>query len=89
MFPLPIDEINTLLVKYKQAKEVIWAQEEPRNMGPYAHLLLHYPEARDFRICSRDFYGSPAAGSVNLFKKRHQAILDDVFKNFKSKNDSK
>ena len=89
LFPLPIDEINTLLVKYKQAKEVIWAQEEPRNMGPYAHLLLHYPEARDFRICSRDFYGSPAAGSVNLFKKRHQAILDDVFKNFKSKNDSK
>jgi 2-oxoglutarate dehydrogenase E1 component len=89
LFPLPIDQMNELIGKYKNADEVIWAQEEPRNMGAYTNLLLHYPKAKDFRVCSRDFYGSPAAGSVSLFKKRHQAVIDDVFKNFKSKNDSK
>lgn len=65
--------------KYKNADDIVWAQEEPRNMGAYSHLLLHFHEARNFRVCSRKFYGSPAAGSAVRFKKRHDRVIASVF----------
>ena len=78
LFPLPKAEIETILKKYAKA-EVVWAQEEPRNMGAYGHLLLHLPQARDFRVASRRFYGAPAAGSATRSKRRHQEIIEYVF----------
>jgi 2-oxoglutarate dehydrogenase E1 component len=78
LFPLPKDEIAAVMKKYTKA-EVVWAQEEPRNMGAYGHLLLHLPQARDFRIASRRFYGAPAAGSSTRSKRRHKEIIEYVF----------
>ncbi len=79
LFPLPKKQIRETLKKYDGADDIVWAQEEPRNMGAYGHLLMHLPEATDFRICSRKFYGSPAAGSSARFKRRHARVIDDVF----------
>ena len=79
LFPLPISKMKEVMEKYKNAEDVVWAQEEPRNMGAYSHLLLHFEEARKFRVCSRKFYGSPAAGSSVRFKKRHERVINSVF----------
>ena len=79
LFPLPVSRMKETMKKYKNADDVVWAQEEPRNMGAYGHLLLHFDEARNFRVCSRKFYGSPAAGSAARFKKRHQRVIESVF----------
>lgn len=79
LFPLPKEEMNKVIKKYKNAKDVVWAQEEPRNMGAYTHLLLQYDKTKDFRVCSRRFYGSPAAGSQTRFKRRHEEVIDYVF----------
>ncbi len=78
LFPLPKDEITAVMKKYTKA-EVVWAQEEPRNMGAYGHLLLHLPQAHDFRVASRRFYGAPAAGSLTRSKRRHKEIIEFVF----------
>jgi 2-oxoglutarate dehydrogenase E1 component len=79
LFPLPVDEIDALLAKYEKVDEVVWAQEEPRNMGAYSHLLLHYDKARAFRVASRRFYGAPAAGSAVRAARRHKQVIDYVF----------
>ena len=79
LFPLPTDEMVEIMGKYKQADDIVWAQEEPRNMGAYSHMLLHFSEAKNFRVCSRRFYGSPAAGSSVRFKKRHEKVIESVF----------
>ena len=79
LFPLPVDEIQAILSEYKNVKDVVWAQEEPRNMGAYAHLLMHLDEARTFRPATRRPYGAPAAGSSTRSKKRHQEVIDFVF----------
>ena len=79
LFPLPQKQIKEVLEKYKNADDLVWAQEEPRNMGAYSHLLLHLEEAKSFRVCSRKFYGSPAAGSSVRFKKRHEKVIASVF----------
>jgi len=79
LFPLPEDKIKEIMAKYKNADDIVWAQEEPRNMGAYSYLLLHFDEAKHFRVCSRRFYGSPAAGSSVRFKKRHEKVIESVF----------
>ena len=79
LFPLPTDQMRKIMAKYKNADDIVWAQEEPRNMGAYSHLLLHFEESKNFRVCSRKFYGSPAAGSSVRFKKRHEKVIDSVF----------
>src|SRR5699024_8264289 len=40
LFPLPKKKIKKVMKRYKNAHDVVWAQEEPRNMGAYSHLLL-------------------------------------------------
>ncbi|HAT69761.1 MAG TPA: 2-oxoglutarate dehydrogenase E1 component, partial [Flavobacteriaceae bacterium] len=79
LFPLPVEEMRNAMKKYSNAKDVVWAQEEPRNMGAYSHILMHLDEAKSFRVCSRRPYGAPAAGSSVRFKKRHAKVIEDVF----------
>ncbi|MGB1972235.1 MAG: 2-oxoglutarate dehydrogenase E1 component, partial [Flavobacteriaceae bacterium] len=79
LFPLPVKAIREQLSLYKHVKDIVWAQEEPRNMGAWSYLLLHLPEAAQFRPATRRFYGAPAAGSAARFAKRHQEVIDYVF----------
>lgn len=79
LFPLPEKEIQKVIKRYKNAHDIVWAQEEPRNMGAYSHLLLHLKGSNKFRVCSRDFYGAPASGSSQRFKSRHQEVIASVF----------
>ena len=89
LFPLPIKEIDAVIKVYNQTKDIVWAQEEPRNMGAWSFLLLHMPKAQSFRPATRRYYGTPAAGSAVRFKRRHQQVIDYVFdpkqNNFKKK----
>jgi len=79
LFPLPEEEIRRVISKYKNANDIVWAQEEPRNMGAWNYLLLHLPEAQKMRAASRRMYGAPAAGSSTRFKKRHDEVIEYVF----------
>jgi 2-oxoglutarate dehydrogenase E1 component len=79
LFPLPLKEIKAVLKQYSNVKDVVWAQEEPRNMGAYSHILMNLDEAKTFRAASRRAYSAPAAGSSTRSKKRHQEVIDYVF----------
>ena len=79
LFPLPTTQMRELLKKYTHAEDVVWAQEEPRNMGAWGHMLMHFDEAKQFRVASRRFYGAPAAGSAVRSQRRHQQVIEYVF----------
>ena len=87
LFPLPTDAMDKVLKKYSKATDIVWAQEEPRNMGATAHMLMHYDEATKFRFATRRPYGAPAAGSSTRSKRRHQEVIDFVFD--KTKNNQR
>ncbi|TSE09801.1 2-oxoglutarate dehydrogenase E1 component [Aquimarina algiphila] len=86
LFPIPAAEMDKLIKKYK-ADEVVWAQEEPRNMGALSHMIMNYDSAKTFRFASRRAYGAPAAGSATRSKRRHQEVIDYVFD--KTKNNQR
>lgn len=79
LFPIPSQKMKALIQKYKNADDIVWAQEEPRNMGAWSHILMHFDEAHKLRVASRRFYASPAAGSATRDKKRQQAVIEYVF----------
>ncbi len=87
LFPLPIDAIKDVLKKYSNADDVVWAQEEPRNMGAYSHMMMHLDDAKQWRAATRRPYGAPAAGSSVRSKIRHQEVIDFVFD--KTKNNQR
>ncbi|WP_324023889.1 2-oxoglutarate dehydrogenase E1 component [Maribacter sp. BPC-D8] len=79
LFPVPEEKMKAAIAKYKNADDIVWAQEEPRNMGAWSHMLMHFSETQKFRVASRRFYAAPAAGSSVRSKARHQQVIDYVF----------
>jgi 2-oxoglutarate dehydrogenase E1 component len=79
LFPLPSEKMKEIIKKYSNADDLVWAQEEPRNMGAWSHMMMHFSDAGKFRVASRRFYASPAAGSAVRSKMRHQQVIDYVF----------
>jgi len=89
LFPLPTTEMDEIIKKYKAADDIVWAQEEPRNMGALSHIIMHYDHAKNFRFASRRPYGAPAAGSATRSKRRHQQVIDYVFDKTKDNQNRK
>ncbi len=79
LFPLNKEKINQIIKKYTKVTKYIWAQEEPRNMGAWSHMLERFDLVEKLELCSRPFYAVPAAGSSTRFKRRHQRVIDCVF----------
>jgi len=79
LFPLPIDQIQQVIKKYNNATDIVWAQEEPKNMGAYSHIMMNCEAAKNFRVCSRKRYATPASGSPTRYKSRQEKVINSVF----------
>ena len=66
LYPFPGDELKSLLSRYPALKEVVWAQEEPRNMGAVAYVgpRLRNVVPREVKLShvARPERASPAEG---------------------------
>ncbi len=80
LYPLPIFQLNELIAKYKNAKEYIWAQEEPENMGAWSFLLRVFREV-PLKVISRVESASPATGFSKSHETQQKSIVDRVFNN--------
>ena len=78
LYPLPIKQINTVIEKYNP-EQLIWAQEEPENMGAWSHILrnLRY---LPFEVVARTESAATASGSSKRSAKRQKIIIEQVFK---------
>jgi multifunctional 2-oxoglutarate metabolism enzyme len=66
LYPFPQQQIMEEVERYPNLREVVWAQEEPRNMGARAHMsprLLHIlPSTLEFGYVGRPERASPGEG---------------------------
>nr|MBA2347572.1 multifunctional oxoglutarate decarboxylase/oxoglutarate dehydrogenase thiamine pyrophosphate-binding subunit/dihydrolipoyllysine-residue succinyltransferase subunit [Solirubrobacterales bacterium] len=66
LYPFPEGQIAELIGTYPNLREVVWAQEEPRNMGARAHmfprLMQILPEHLGFGYVGRPERASPGEG---------------------------
>ena len=78
LHPLPANQIDIVLKKYKGA-ECMWVQEEPANMGYWTYLLRYLDIFGTFKLVSRKASAAPATGFSNVHKKEQADIITKAF----------
>ncbi len=78
LFPLPVDQMKEVIAQYSNADDIVWAQEEPKNMGAYGFMLMNFNWVK-WRLASLRRYSAPASGSYTRAKRRHADALAMVF----------
>ena len=78
LYPINHEKLNDILEKYSHRKELIWAQEEPENMGAWTYMLRNLRN-QDIQVISPVASGTPAPGSHKMFEKNQTAIINKVF----------
>ena len=84
LYPLPRTEIAAALAEHPNAREVVWVQEEPANMGALFYVLPRLErlaEARGVRVRSvkRSASASPATGSAKAHELEQKTLLALAF----------
>ncbi|HEV8398697.1 MAG TPA: multifunctional oxoglutarate decarboxylase/oxoglutarate dehydrogenase thiamine pyrophosphate-binding subunit/dihydrolipoyllysine-residue succinyltransferase subunit, partial [Gemmatimonadales bacterium] len=83
LYPFPSEEIGQYLARYRNLKEIVWVQEEPRNFGARKFVL---PKIRDvtpaavvLQDVSRPERSSPAEGYPAAHKVEQDRIVAAAF----------
>ncbi|HEX2728352.1 MAG TPA: 2-oxoglutarate dehydrogenase E1 component, partial [Rubrobacteraceae bacterium] len=82
LYPFPEARVRDLLDGYPNLREVLWVQEEPKNMGAWAFVE---PQLRDIvgelpiRYVGKPGRPSPAQGSAKFHKQEHAEIIREAF----------
>ena len=88
LYPFPKEDIKNLVNRYKNLKEVIWVQEEPKNMGAFRYMEPHLaeiiPSQLSISYIGRPEMASPAEGDPLVHKKEQERIINQVFSKTKS-----
>src|ERR1700674_4924971 len=84
LYPLPRTEIDAAIAEHPNAREIVWAQEEPGNMGAAGFVLPRFErlaKARglNFRSVKRSASASPATGSAKAHEMEQKTLLALAF----------
>ena len=83
LYPFPDERIGAVLERYGNANSLLWAQEEPENMGPWpfvhGRLLATVSDRFKMSHVSRHESGSPAVGSATVHAQELEDLLDATF----------
>src|SRR6266404_4136951 len=84
LYPLPRPEIAAALDAHPNAREVIWVQEEPRNMGAFFYVMprltqLVQERGLSLRSVKRSSSASPATGSAKAHALEQKTLLSLAF----------
>jgi 2-oxoglutarate dehydrogenase E1 component len=81
-YPFPRQVLISLLNSYANAKEFIWCQEEPRNMGGWtfmeSRLESLLPPGQRPRYVGRAESASPATGSYAVHTQEQQRLVKEA-----------
>jgi 2-oxoglutarate dehydrogenase E1 component len=84
LYPLPRTEIAAAIDEHPNAREIVWVQEEPGNMGAAGYILPRFEriaKARglNFRSVKRSASASPATGSAKAHELEQKTLLALAF----------
>ncbi len=82
LYPFPAAELQAELERYATARELLWVQEEPANMGAFTFvdpLLDHLAKGRNVRSVKRSASASPATGSAKAHALEQKTVIQLAF----------
>lgn len=82
MYPYPDADILECLAEYAEAKDIVWCQEEPKNMGAWTFVAPRLAEALEagqkLRYAGRQASASPAAGQMKVHLAEQERLVKDA-----------
>ncbi|MDG0815882.1 2-oxoglutarate dehydrogenase E1 component [Bdellovibrio svalbardensis] len=86
LYPFPAKQVTEVLKSYPKAKTLIWAQEEPKNMGAFQNVYFKFVDVVQkaglqlrFEYAGRPEKASPAVGSIHKHKVEQADIIKSIF----------
>jgi 2-oxoglutarate dehydrogenase complex dehydrogenase (E1) component-like enzyme len=81
-YPFPLKRLREVLAKYPAARQLVWAQEEPKNMGGWTFVEQRLENL--LPACERPIYvgrapsASPATGSYAIHQAEQARLLAEA-----------
>jgi 2-oxoglutarate dehydrogenase E1 component len=82
LYPFPKAELAAEFNRHSAAREIVWVQEEPANMGPISYALPRIERAangRPVRSVKRSASASPATGSAKAHELEQKTLVTLAF----------
>jgi 2-oxoglutarate dehydrogenase E1 component len=84
MYPFPAADVRDILARYSEMADVVWVEEEPRNMGGWRFVQeqiqpILEPSGRAIRYVGRAASASPATGSLKRHQQEVAELLEAAF----------
>jgi len=84
LYPFPAEALKETLANYAGAREVVWVQEEPLNMGAWGYMAPQLADLTGTRfelnVIARPARSSPATGFSDLFQFEQERIIEDALR---------
>lgn len=79
--PFPAGLVSQQLNNFPNAKEFVWSQEEPENMGPWAFINPRFRKQLgvELRLVSREACAATAVGVADVHKEESAKLLAETF----------
>ena len=80
LYPLHTELLKQIISSYPKDAEVVWCQEEPKNMGAYQHMFCTLNEELGWELpyCGRPASATPATGSHHRHQEELEEFLSDA-----------
>lgn len=79
LYPLPEQEIQSVIARLPNLRELCWVQEEPQNMGAWQYMTAYLrrlaPKHASVRYIGRPEHASPASGFQQVHVFEQQSIV--------------
>ena len=79
-YPFPENQFKTVIRRYKQVRQFIWVQEEPKNMGAWFFIRSRLENiiGKPVEYVGRNAAASPATGFPNIYRKEQTAVTEQA-----------
>ncbi|MBX7231920.1 MAG: 2-oxoglutarate dehydrogenase E1 component [Bdellovibrionales bacterium] len=86
LYPFPLTQLNPIVNGLPKLKKIIWAQEEPQNMGAWTYIQPHLLDLIavlgrkiNLEYKGRALKASPAVGSSKIHDKEQSDLVESCF----------
>jgi 2-oxoglutarate dehydrogenase E1 component len=81
-YPFPLSAVTQTIAKYPNAKDLIWCQEEPKNMGGWTFMEGKFedlvPGGDELRYVGRAESASPATGNYSVHMQEQEKLVREA-----------
>jgi 2-oxoglutarate dehydrogenase E1 component len=80
LYPLAQPQLEALKQRYSNAKEWVWVQEEPENMGAASFMLRKFAQINlPLSLISRRESSTPSTGFSVMHKRQQEELINQAF----------